>query len=197
MSVRARLVIDELNRHRFQFEHFVRSLTNAELATVVPGTHWLVRDYVAHLCTIDGLIVSGLARRVGISVPQTDVPRAVPFDIDDWNDSAIQSRRGCSSDELLVEGAAHREDLLTVIARLTDAEFDRDVRVGGDRKAINLPVMRATFSGTVWAIAIHDTTHAEDMLRALPERRKELWLSEWLTSVNDARIPESVRAWRA
>jgi hypothetical protein len=58
MNLRTRLVIDEMARHRVQFEHLCRSLTPAELATPIPDSPWNVKDYIAHLCTIDGLIAA-------------------------------------------------------------------------------------------------------------------------------------------
>ena len=40
----------------------------------MPGSHWSVKDYIAHLCTIDGLIAPGFAAQVGQSAPFPDIP---------------------------------------------------------------------------------------------------------------------------
>jgi hypothetical protein len=52
------------------------------------------------------------------------------------------------------------------------------------------------FGGLLWAIAIHDPTHAQDILRALPHRSAEPWLQEWLGSVNDSIVPQGVKEQR-
>ena len=83
MNLRTRLVTDEMARHRVQFEHLCRSLNPAELATAIPGSHWNVKDYIAHLCTIDALIAAGFSPMVGRTAPTPDVPLPQPFDIDD------------------------------------------------------------------------------------------------------------------
>jgi hypothetical protein len=197
MNIRARLIVDELARHRVQFEHLCRSLTADELATQVPDSHWTVRDYIAHLCTIDGLIAAGLGPRFGVTVPLPDVPRFDPFDIDDWNDAAIRARSSATIDELLDEARRHRENLLTSIVRLTDADLDREVTIGGDRKVIDLPRRRGRYGGTLWAIAIHDPTHTLDIVRALPHRAEQGWVRDWLGSFTDVLVPEGVKEWRA
>ena len=73
MNIRSRLIIDELARHRVQFECLCRSLDAPELATVIPGSHWTVKDYIAHLATIDGLIANNFGAMVGLSLPAPDV----------------------------------------------------------------------------------------------------------------------------
>ncbi|MGE3076196.1 MAG: DinB family protein [Dehalococcoidia bacterium] len=196
MNLRARLVIDEFARHRVQFEAFCRALDDTELAAPIPGSHWTVRDYIAHLCTIDGLIVPGFAAQVGQSAPLPDVPFPNPFDIDEWNDSAVNARKGTSIDDLLSEAALHRERMVKAIAEFTDEHLDRVIDYGGDRKTLNLPKSRVRFGGLLWGIAIHDPTHTRDMLKALPERAAEPWISEWVSSVSDAMVPQGVKEQR-
>lgn len=197
MNIRARLMVDELARHRVQFEHLCLSLTGDELASPIPGSHWCVRDYIAHLCTIDGLIAAGLGARFGVAVALPDVPRSDPFDIDEWNDAAVQARRSATVDDLLAEARHHRQNLLASIVRLTDADLDREVTIGGDRKVIDLSRRRGRYGGTLWAVAIHDPTHVLDIIRALPHRGDEGWIRDWLGSFSDALVPEGVKEWRA
>src|SRR5258708_22287806 len=103
MNPRVQLILDELARHRHQFETFCRSLTEDELAAPVPASTWTVKDYVSHLGTIDGLIAFNFQRQVGIdAVPPPGVAATQPFDIDDWNEAAVSARRGATGDELLV-----------------------------------------------------------------------------------------------
>jgi hypothetical protein len=196
MNLRAKLVIDEFARHRVQFEAFCRGLDASELAAPIPGSHWTVRDYIAHLCTIDGLIVPGFAAQVGQSAPMPDVPFPNPFDIDEWNDSAVNARTETSIDDLLAEGAVHRERMVKAIAEFTDEHLDRVIDYGGDRKSLNLAKSRVRFGGLLWGIAIHDPTHTRDMLNALPERAKEPGISEWVNSVSDAMVPAGVKEQR-
>lgn len=196
MNPRARLVIDELARHRAQFEHFCRDLEPGELAAQIPGAPWTVQDYIAHLCTIDALIAHAFAAQVGQTAPAPDTPYPQPFDIDDWNHEAVQSRGGRSIDELLTEAAEHREHMAAAIAAMTDEHLDRIIPYGGDRKALGLQPSMVRFGGLLWGIAIHDPTHTRDILKALPERAEQPAIQEWLASVNDSMIPQGVKEQR-
>jgi hypothetical protein len=171
-------------------------LTPPELHTPIPGSHWTVKDYIAHLCTIDGLIVPGFAAQVGQQAPLPDVPFPNPFDIDEWNESAVRAREDASIDDLLAEAAVHRERLVSAIAGFTDEHLDRIIDYGGDRKSLNLPKSKVRFGGLLWGIAIHDPTHTRDILRALPRRADEPWIAEWVSSVSDALVPQGVREQR-
>jgi hypothetical protein len=193
MNLRARLIVDELARHRVQFEHLCHSLAAGELATPIPDSHWTVYDYVAHLATIDGLIAAAFGPMVGVEAPPADPPLPQPFDIDDWNDSAVQARRNRSIDELLAEAAVHRGRMAAAIERMTDEDLDRVIPYGGDRKSLGLQPTPVRFGGLLWAIAIHDPTHTQDILRALPGRASEPWIHEWLESVTDALVPQGVK----
>jgi hypothetical protein len=196
MNPRITLVIDEFARHRTQFKQFARALSAEELRTPIPDSHWTVRDYIAHLCTIDGLIVPGFAAQVGQTAPMPDVPFPNPFDIDEWNESAVRARENASIDDLLAEADVHRERMVNAIAEFTDAHLDNVIDYGGDRKTLNLPKSKVRFGGLLWGIAIHEPTHTRDVLRALPARAEEPWIAEWLMSVSDAMIPQGVREQR-
>ena len=197
MNIRCQLILDELARHRVQFEHLCRSLSQAELATPIPASHWTVKDYVAHLATIDALIANGFSPMVGLVAPAPETPRLDPFDIDDWNELAVRARAGASVDELLTEAAIHRANMAAAIEQMTDEHLDLVMPYGGDRKTLGpLPKSEVRFGGLLWAIAIHDTTHAEDIVKALPQLANEGWLSEWLGSVNDGLVPSGVKEQR-
>ena len=196
MNIRSQLIIAELDRHRVQFEHLCRSFTAGELATKIPRSHWSVKDYVAHLATIDALIASNFGAMVGVQAPPPVVPVPQPFDIDDWNDLAVEARKDKSLEELLTEAASHRANLVAAIERMSDAQLDMVISYGGDRKTLGLAPTPVRFGGLLWAIAIHDPTHAQDMLEALPGRAGEAWLGEWLGSVNDGLVPAGVKEQR-
>lgn len=194
---RARLALDELARHRTQFELLCRSLTDEELAAPVPNSPWTVHRYIAHLATIDGLIAPSFQRMTGlISASPPDPPPVLPFDIDDWNEAAVAGRTDASIDDLLAEAARHRAEMAAAIERFSDEDLDRIIPYGGDRKATGLPPTPVRFGGLLWGIALHDPTHTRDILRAIPHRRNEPWIAEWLASVNDSTIPRGVREQR-
>lgn len=193
MNPRARLIIDELARHRVQFEHLCRSLTPDELTAVIPGSHWTVKDYIVHLASIDGLIAAAFGPSVGLAFPPADPPLPQPFDIDDWNESAVRQRESQDIGTLLAEASTHRTNMAEAIARMTDEDLDRIIPYGGDRKSLGLAPTPVRFGGLLWAIAIHDPTHTQDIIRALPGRGKESWIFEWLASVNDTSVPQGVR----
>lgn len=197
MNIRARLIIDELARHRVQFEQLCRSLSADELSATIPGSHWNVKDYIAHLATIDGLIADSFSPMVGLAPPGSDIALPNPMDIDDWNEDAVRARAGASVEELLAEAARHRANMAAAIALMTDAHLDTVIPYGGDRKTLGpLPKSQVRFGGLLWAIAIHDPTHTLDIVRALPERAGESWIGEWLGSFSDAIVPAGVKEQR-
>jgi DinB superfamily len=196
VSERKQAILDEMARHRKRFEAFCRSLSAEELATPVPTTPWTVHGYIAHLATIDSLISPFFARFVGITdIPPPDPPPPVPFDIDEWNEAIVPLRSSASLDELLAEAAGHRANYVRVLEALPDAQFDSMVRFGGDRKAIDLPATEVRLEELLWAIALHDPNHTQDILRALPNREPEV--RDWLDSTNFSRVPEAITARRA
>jgi hypothetical protein len=194
---RTRLVTDELARHRAQFEQLCASLTDEELAAAVPDTPWTVHGYIAHLGTIDGLIAPAFQRMVGLnSAPPPEPSPGTPFDIDDWNEAAVTAKAGVPVADLLAEAGRHRAEMVAAIERMTDEDLDRIIPYGGDRKALGLKPTPVRFGGLLWGIALHDPTHTRDILRALPHRREESWVAEWLASTNDSMIPQGAREQR-
>ncbi|MEX2238578.1 MAG: DinB family protein [Dehalococcoidia bacterium] len=194
---RIQLVLDELARHRRQFEVFCRSLSEDDLATPVPDSPWTVKDYIAHLATVDGVIAAGFQRVSGTSdVVAPDIPAGEPFDIDDWNAAAVEARSGRSLDELLSEAAEHREDMARVFADLDDAHLGIPVPYGM-RRASGLPDTPVPLREILWAISLHDPTHTRDILRALPDKSEEPFVKEWLASVPADTVHPDIAARRA
>jgi len=196
MNPRARLIVDELARHRVQFEHLCRSLDPDELKAVIPDSHWTVKDYIAHLASIDGLIAAAFGPMVDLAYPQPEPPLPRPFDIDDWNEGAVRQRESHDIEALLGEAAGHRANMAAAIERMTDANLDLVIPYGGDRKTLGLAPTNVRFGGLLWAIAIHDPTHTQDIVRALPHRAAQPAVGEWLASVNDSSVPEGVKEQR-
>jgi hypothetical protein len=140
--------------------------------------------------------VAGFAPMVGMTMPPPEPVPEQPFDIDEWNDAAVLPARGRSVDDLLSEGAVHRERMTELIRAMSDQHLDAVIPYGGDRKSLNLPRSMVRFGGLLWSIAIHDPTHTRDILEAIPHRKSEPWIQEWLDSVNDAQVPQGVREQR-
>ena len=195
VTARVQPILDEMARHRERFEAFCRSLSKLELATQVPDTPWTVHGYIAHLCTIDSLISPFFGPMVGIAdIPPPDTAVPVPFDIDEWNEAIVPKRAKASLDDLFVEAARHRANYVRVVEALSDAHLDSMVPFGGDRKVIDLPATTVQLESLLWAIALHDPNHTQDILRALPNREADV--REWLASVDFGRVPEEITARR-
>ena len=194
MNPRVQLIIDELARHRHQFEPFCRSLSEEELAARIPGSSWTVKDYIAHLGTIDGLIAYNFQRFVGLDVvPAPDIPVGRPFDIDDWNDAAIRARRPATVEQLLDEATWHRAHLVRCLSAMDDTHLDMLIPFGS-RRATGLPDVPVKLRSVLWAIAVHDPNHTQDILRAIPRRAGVPFVAEWLASADQATIdPEIAR----
>jgi DinB superfamily len=189
-------ILEEMARHRERFERFCRSLTAADLSTAVPNTPWTVHGYIAHLATVESLISPFFARFVGITdIPLPDPPPPVPFDIDEWNEAIVPLRAGVSVDDLLAEAALHRANYIRILEALPDTQLDAMVPFGGNRKVIDLPATQVRLEDLLWAIALHDPNHTQDILRALPPREPEV--RDWLASVAFTRVPEAITARRA
>jgi hypothetical protein len=193
---RAQAILDEQVQHRQRFEAFCRSLMDEELAERVPGTPWTVHGYIAHLATIDSLIVPFLAPLVGITgVPAPEVPPPSPFDIDEWNESMVPLRADASVEELFSEAGKHRAEYVRVLSALSEEQLDMMIPFGGDRRVIDLPPTQVRLEDLLWAIALHDPNHTQDILRAIPQRGPDV--RDWLASSDFARIPEEITARRA
>ncbi len=164
-------VIDELDAHRAKFEDFCRSLSAEELRREVPNSTWQVRDFIAHLATIDGP-VSEMFRAMhageDAGIRDQDGGR---FEVDGWNDRQVAERRDLSVDQVLGEAAKSRLALKEHMVVLTDEDLARTLKFGGDSKraASEIP-----FGAYLRGWCKHDPMHAMDMSRALPERQAAL-----------------------
>lgn len=198
MVPRIQALLFEMAEHRARFEAFCRSLTNEELAAPVPDAPWTVADYIAHLATIETLINPWLGAMAGVQdVPRPEVAPPQPFDLDDWNEAIVARRNGRSLDEIFAEAAENRRMYADIIGRLTEEQLDSKIPFGGDRRAIDLPPVMVPLFKVLTGIALHDPMHTHDMLRAIPERRQDPAIEEWLGSVDMSRVPPEMAARRA
>ncbi len=160
-------VIEELDDQRARFERFCRALSAEELARPVPASSWLVRDFIAHLATIDEP-VTAMFQRVhrgldGVSAEH----EAGRWDIDAWNDARVLERREASVESLLAEASVQRAQIKGVMAQFSDRDLEFVMTFGGDGKR---PAGKVQFLAYLRGWCKHDAMHAVDMMRALPER---------------------------
>lgn len=168
-------VIDAIIENRKKFEAFCYSLSEDELNRPVPQSTWIVRDFIAHLGTLD----TELARWFDAAGPNDSGVGAdgAPFDLDEFNEAQVTERRGWPLDRLFAEAAQNRAKLIDVIAGLSESEITRVTRFAGDgkRNGGDLP-LHLFLAG--WSQ--HDPIHVYDMLRALPERAEDAALKAWM-----------------
>lgn len=184
-------VLAELDGHRMQFTVLCRSLSEEELGRPVPGSTWLVRDFIAHLATIDGP-VDEMFRTVhkggDAGIRAGDGER---FDVDRWNEARVQERRQLSVDEMLMEAATVRTQLRGTLASLTEEDITKTIKFQGDARRPPADIELRTY---LRGWCKHDVMHAADMMRALPDRmtpRRDHWFDDpvvkaYLNAMNGA-----------
>jgi len=176
MVQRVRAVVDGLTDARARLERFALSLTEEELSRAVPGSTWKVKDFIAHLATLDAAYIGWFTALAGGADPG-DHRGSPGFDVDRFNESAVAERRGRSVDDMLGEAMSLRARLIAAMTRFSDANLDTTIRFGGDRKRppVDLPLGQFLPG---WAR--HDAIHVADMLKALPGRRHDPEIVAWL-----------------
>src|SRR5215470_16166548 len=119
MVPRVRAIVDSLAGERARLERFARSLTEEELRRAVPGSSWRVKDFIAHLSTLDAAYIGWYATLAGD--PDPGGHRGSPgFDVDRFNESAVAERRDRSVNDLLDEAVQLRGRLVGVVKRFSD-----------------------------------------------------------------------------
>jgi DinB superfamily len=168
-------VITELDGHRDRFEKFCRSLSEDELNAPVPNSTWLVRDYIAHLGTIDVPIAETFRARHAREEPAA-VGGGAGWNVDTWNDKQVEDRRSKSLEELLAEAAETRAVLRVHLAALTAEDVAQTMKFGGDSKRAPMEIRFLDF---LRGWCKHDPIHVADMIRGLPRSR---WreVADWI-----------------
>lgn len=161
-------IINELDSHRVRFAVFCRSLSAEELDRDVPNSTWKVRDFIAHLATIDAPVGEMFASVLAGRDPGIRTGDGERFDVDRWNDARVQERRDRSVDDLLAEAATARTNLRKQLAQLQEEHLAATIKFQGDARRPPAEIeLRRYLRG--WCK--HDPMHVVDMLRALPEKR--------------------------
>ena len=171
-------VVEAIVENRKRFEAFCYSLSDEELMRPVPGSTWVVRDFAAHLGTLDVALQrwfdeAGAGRHVDGGTTAT----GEPFDVDAFNDAQVASRRDWPLERIFAEANENRAKLIESLARLTEEQVAQPMHFAGDakRKGGDLP-LNMFLAG--WAQ--HDPIHVADMVKALPERAAEPEIAAWL-----------------
>jgi hypothetical protein len=170
-------VVARTDANRATFERFCRALTAEELQREVPRSTWLVRDFIAHLATIDIWVNEWFEHLADGRAWRPQGEAGAPFSIDTWNEGHVQHRRQRTVDELLAEAAAHREKLWSTVDRFRPEVLAQTFRFHENE---------ITFQRYLELWSTHDPAHSADMLRALPERAAEREWRDWTS-------PEALR----
>lgn len=179
MSETVDAIVATIITNRRRFEAFCYSLSDEELDRPVPNSTWIVRDFAAHLDTLDVAITRWLRALAagGESLDSTRNEDGSVFDVDAFNDAHVAERRDWPLARVFEEADENRRDLIDALRVLTDEQMDKPMRFSGDakRRPGDLP-LRTFLIG--WAQ--HDPIHVADMLKALPERAADPDLRRWL-----------------
>ena len=172
-------VIQTTKQERVRFEAFCRSLSAEELERMVPPDEkWSVKDFAAHLGTLDTELIRWFDG-VAAGIPDETIRNAdgTPFDIDDWNDRIVGERHAWTLDQIFAEAAENRARLIASLEKLTEENVESVVHFAGDNKrpAADVPLKLFLLG---WAH--HDAIHVADMLKALPERADDPAIRDWL-----------------
>ena len=191
MSQRIEAIIDEIEAHRERFEAWCRGLTEEELMRPVPGSTWVVKDFISHLATIDTTVSDwfGTLAANGDGAPARPEGNAGRFNIDTWNDAQVAKRRDRSLDEIFDEARQTRERIVDRLRAFDDAALDREIAFGGDSKRGPTTIRLGQY---LRGWAKHDPIHVNDMIRALPEHRQDPEVTAWL---DDAEIGPLARGY--
>ncbi|MEX2081075.1 MAG: maleylpyruvate isomerase N-terminal domain-containing protein, partial [Dehalococcoidia bacterium] len=168
MNPDVEVVVAELDAHRERFEQFCRGLTADQLDRPVPQSTWLVRDFIAHLATIDGPVQQMFDGMLANGEPRIGTPDGQRFEIDHWNDGQVADRRARTVEDLLTEAAVARASLRASLAQFTREQLDTAIPFGGDSKR---PATTIQLVQYLRGWCKHDPMHVVDMMRALPEAR--------------------------
>lgn len=171
-------IIDATIANRQRFEAFCYSLSEEELNRPVPQSTWIVRDFIAHLGSLDPELQRWFAMAAGDETPDSAArPDGTRLDLDAFNDAEVAERRTWPLDKLFAEAAANREKLIEVLDGLTEEQITRVTRFEGDAKRQGGQFPLHLFLAG-WAQ--HDPIHVYDMLRALPERAEDPEIKAWM-----------------
>ncbi|MGH2405741.1 MAG: maleylpyruvate isomerase N-terminal domain-containing protein, partial [bacterium] len=125
----------QFRTNRMRFNAFCMSLSDEELERPVPDSTYRVKDFAAHLATLDPELVRWFeAVREWKTEQPSQEQDGSPFDIDRFNDHVVAERRDRSLGEVLDEAAQNRDAFLEALSQLTDEQIEQVVHFNGDNK---------------------------------------------------------------
>lgn len=170
-------VIVAVKENRRRFEEFCLSLSAEEAIRPVPDSNWVVKDFAAHLDTLDSTLVRYLEHVAsGGQMDMTKTVDGAPFDLDGWNDAEVAARRDWPMARVFAEARANRERVFEAIERLTDDDIDRNMHFSDPKRGSADFPLKLFLTG--WAQ--HDPAHVADMIKALSERASDPEIVAWL-----------------
>src|SRR6476620_8938415 len=120
----ARSVIETIERNRERFVAFCDSLTAEQLARPVPDSTWLVRDYIAHLATLDTALTRMFDEVARGANADSGRIGGTTFDVDEFNEAQVEERRVWPLDQVLAEASVNRERLIGSLEKVTDDQAE-------------------------------------------------------------------------
>ena len=125
MKNRRTQIIAELEKNLDESIAFFRSLSPDELAIQVyqDGAKWTVQQVLAHFVTIERAM-QWLFKDILAGGPGSPED----FDIERFNRSQPKKLDGRSAEELIAQFKAVREDTISIVNAMSDADFDREGR---------------------------------------------------------------------
>ena len=116
-------IIAELEKNLKDSIEFFRSLSPGELGIQVyeDGAKWTVKQVLAHFVTIEGTM-QWLFKDILAGGPGSPED----FDVDRFNRSQPKKLDGLSIDELIAQFKSVREDTVSIVKAMADADFDRE-----------------------------------------------------------------------
>lgn len=181
---RAQQVIDKMAEERTRFVEWVRSVPEETWSSMAEAGMWQARDYVAHLASIDPLLV-GLVRIFQSGGEAGRGSDGRPFSIDDWNEKQVLERRTRAIESLLADLETNRVPLDAAIADFTDEQLDRTFHFGGDKSRSPREVAVHQFLN---GVVHHDRWHMEDAKRALEGKAEQAFGDDEWSSMMQGRV---------
>ena len=125
MTDRRTHIIAELKKNMEDSTVFFQSLSPEELGIQVyeDGAKWSVKQVLAHFVTIEGTM-QWLFKDILAGGPGSPED----FDVDRFNRSQPQKLDALSMAELITQFKSVREDTISIVRAMSDADFDREGR---------------------------------------------------------------------
>jgi hypothetical protein len=150
---------ERLASGREMFLAEVAALGEDELARPVWSDghgHWTTQELIGHVAYAEAGMLPLITNTLAGNPPQPNPD----FDLNRYNEGRVRRAKEQTVPELLARLAASRQETLTLLDSVTDADLDRP--------SYHPALKETTVEGIFKVIAFHERTHAKDM-RAMRE----------------------------